>query len=300
MEVGEYRSFMKEERKQGNVSIIIESHKSLFTKSEKKIAAYILKESENIIYNNIETLAGKLKIGEATLIRFCKKLGYSGYLAFKVDLVREVTKNSLEPSIKEISSVLGENDSVKDILRKISFSSVNTLKEGRELLNPKDVEKAVKILDKSRIIYFYGLGMSSSSVLEAKYKFMRIGYKVDAYTDNHMLLMNSSLLSKNDVVVGISYGGRTIDIVEALKNAQERGAGTICITRYPQSPITKYADIVLINGGREAPLEGGAFNTKIAQLFVIDVLYCTLMLRNKEKVIQRKEITNKAIESKLF
>ena len=152
----------------------------------------------------------------------------------------------------------------------------------------------------SRRIHFYGVGSSGITALDAKHKFMRIGLEVDSFTDGHMMAMDAALVGTGDTVVGISYSGSAKDTTDALKIAKESGARTICITHYAKSPITQYADIILLIGSRESPLQGGALETKIAQLFVIDILYTEVFRGNKQRAIESRKKTGDAIAEKLF
>ena len=63
------------------------SLKKSFTNSEKKIFEYIEKNPENIIHMNIRDISNEIKIGETTVIRFCKKIGFKGYHDFKISLM---------------------------------------------------------------------------------------------------------------------------------------------------------------------------------------------------------------------
>jgi len=112
--------------------------------------------------------------------------------------------------------------------------------------------------------------------------------------------MKATLLTPKDVAIGISFSGSTKDTVEVLALAKKTGAKTICITHYARSPITKYADIVLLNGSKEDPLQGGAITSKISQLLVLDILYNNIFLKIKDSAIKNKEKTSKAVMGKLF
>ena len=85
-----------------------------------------------------------------------------------------------------------------------------------------------------------------------------------------------------------------------MQIARENGAKTVCITHYAKSPITKYADVVLLSGYNESPLQGGALITKIAQLYVIDVLYTEYFRRNIKAASKNKSRSGSSISDKLY
>ena len=57
---------------------------------------------------------------------------------------------------------------------------------------------------------------------------------------------------------------------------------TILITRYPKSPAANLADVVLLCGSNESPVQQGSVRAKVAQLVVMDVLYQEYCFRNRK------------------
>lgn len=283
----------------GSLLPMIASLKHSFTKSEQKVAELVMKTPQQVIYSSITDLAEMVGVGDTTIIRFCRKLGFKGYQAFKMALAQELSLNNDE-SFTALNDEIMDEDSTEIVIQKLYNSSTGALQETLSLLKPEQVMRAVEIMCKSHRIHFYGVGASAVTALDAKYKYMRIGLEVDCYTDGHTMAMDAVLLDKTDTVVGISYSGSTKDTVEALKLAKESGVNTICITHHVKSPITQYADVVLLTGSREGPLQGGALTTKIAQLFVLDILYTEIFRSNKAEAAQSKKKTGDAIAEKLY
>jgi len=112
--------------------------------------------------------------------------------------------------------------------------------------------------------------------------------------------MVASLMGSDEVAVGFSYSGSTKDTVDVMKLAKNAGAKTICITRFAKSPITQYADVVLLVGAKEGPLQGGALSTKMAQLYMIDIIYAEYFRRNSELAKENKEKTSSSISDKMY
>jgi DNA-binding MurR/RpiR family transcriptional regulator len=74
----------------------------------------------------------------------------------------------------------------------------------------------------------------------------------------------------------------------------------ICLTSHAKSPVTHYADAVLLSFSKETPLQGGAFNSKITQIHVLDILTTALSFQDKDRVDRAIEITSKAVSDKLY
>ncbi|MES8790479.1 hypothetical protein U6O01_12330, partial [Cutibacterium acnes] len=68
----------------------IRSHYARLSEKEKKIADYILNNPENIIHSTINDVAEDLNVADATVFRFCKRIGFKGFQAMKITLAAEI------------------------------------------------------------------------------------------------------------------------------------------------------------------------------------------------------------------
>lgn len=114
---------------------------------------------------------------------------------------------------------------------------------------------------------------------------------MDATGNNHFMYMQASLLTKKDVAIGLSHSGYSQETTHTMKIAKENGAKTIAITHSLRSPITEYADLVLVNGNKQGKLQGDSIGTKIAQLFVLDLIYALLVQASQESAVKIKQKT---------
>jgi DNA-binding MurR/RpiR family transcriptional regulator len=112
--------------------------------------------------------------------------------------------------------------------------------------------------------------------------------------------MTAALMNEKEVAVIISFSGETRDTIDVAAQAKKAGAKIIAITRYQKSPLTEYADVVLLTGAVEGPLQGGSTTAKVAQLYLMDILYTQFFLMNYEKSEGNKEQTLQSVLSKLY
>lgn len=281
-----------------NVIPIINTNYLSFTKSEKKVAEVVLRDPNQILYTSITDLAYEAGVGETTILRFVRKLGFEGYHGFKMSLALGIQQEN-EMS-KQLGDEILDEDTIHDVCRKVLNADMHALDETLRLMDYKALDRAVEYIANAKKIVFFGVGASSISAQEAKGRFLRITPNVEASYDSHMQSMMASLMGEDEVAVAFSYSGSTKDTIDIVKNAKKSGAKVICITRYAKSPITKYADVALLLGAKEGPYQGGALSTKIAQLYLIDILYTEYFRRNKEASKANKEKTVEAISSKLY
>lgn len=274
----------------GKILDTIGALQTSLTKTEKKIASAILAQPEILSQNSLSEVAKQLDVGEATFIRFCRTLGFKGYTDFKLDLAIELaTQEKRSNSIFDTD--VSESDTPKEIAVKLQSSLNNVIAETINLLHFQELEYVVEELQKAQRIFLFGVGSSGLTAEDAKHKLMRIGLQTDAVTNNHFMYMQASLLREGDVVIGISHSGYSDEVISALKIARKNHAKTIAITHHIRSPITNVADYVLINGNRQGHMQGDSIGTKMAQLFVLDLIYSLLVKAEPEKSIQQKQKT---------
>jgi DNA-binding MurR/RpiR family transcriptional regulator len=277
------------------IQVKINSLKNALTASESKVAEFIRDRFEQVIYLSVTDLAEQADVGETTVLRFCRKLGYKGYQEFKLALAQNHAVAS--------SSIVGgfdENDEIQAIMQKAASANIKALQETMTLLDSKKVEEVAILLLSARRIHFYGVGVSGITAVDAKSKFLRIGIATEAVTDSHLQAMSAATLGEMDVAIGLTVSGSTKDTIDALRIAKENGAGTVAITQFAKSPITKTADHILLTAGKELPFDGGSVAGKMAQLLVIDILFSVIATRIKEKAQLYKEKTAKAVVDKIY
>ena len=262
-------------------------------KAEKQIADWIFENPGKIISLSIVELAEQCKCSEATIVRFSKRLGLSGYQELKISLASE-SGNSV------ISTGITQDDSAYEIYEKVANDIYCSLEKTKKSLNAESMAAAAKALCSATKIVVFGLGNSASVALDASHKFLRAGLNAVAYSDNHMQMIAASHLTENDVVLGISHSGSSKDIVEALKTAKAHGATTICLTNNGKSPILKQSDIVLSTASDETQYSILGLNSRIAQLAIIDALYFYIVCNRSEEALESIKETEHSLLSKKY
>lgn len=96
-------------------------------------------------------------------------------------------------------------------------------------------------------------------------------------------MTNAVQLRSGDVAIAITHSGSTVDVMEPLRVAFDRGATTIAITGRPDGPVTQYADHVLTTStARESELRPAAMSSRTSQLLVVDCLFIGVAQRTYE------------------
>ncbi|WP_054025672.1 MurR/RpiR family transcriptional regulator [Bacillus sp. FJAT-28004] len=280
-----------------NIFTTIHSKYNNLTNTEKKVADYVLDNSESVVYMSITDLADSCGVGESSVFRFCRSLSYKGYQDFKIALAHSIT---VENEIPQLTDKVLMNDTIEQVSSKVLSSNISALNETYHLIDNEKMNQAIEHLLQAERVIFFGVGSSLMTAMEAKIKFMRIINKTECSIDSHLQMMSAALMTKRDVAVVISYSGSTKDTIEVAKKAKESGATVISITRFVKSPLTSYSDLTLLCGANEGPLQGGSLSAKISQLYLLDVLYVEYFKRTYEDSIRNKESTAGSVAVKLL
>ena len=261
---------------------------------ERRIADLLISDPSSILPLSITEFAEKANCGNATLVRFSKRLGLEGYRELKLAIAQEI--ETLSNPQEQISL----DDTCYAMFNKRIYTIMDTLQKTRFSLKPESINLAAKKIMNAKRIVIFGLGNSAAIAYDAQHKFLRVGLNASACTDNHLQAIIASHLSPDCVAVGISHSGHSIDIVQALKLSQICGATTICVTNYDISPITEVADICLVTQSDETRHSILAMSSRIAQLTIFDAIYTYIVanldqnatgaIRNTEAALKDKKV----------
>lgn len=276
---------------------LIRSRYNSFTNTEKKVADYVLENTKDVIYMSITDLADACDVGESSVFRFCKTMNLKGYQEFKIALAHSISQGEETP---QISGQITMQDTIGELASKILTTNVSALTDTFNLINEDDISTAIDYIIAADRVHFFGVGASLMTAMEAKNKFMRVTNKTECSIDTHLQIMSAALMTDKDVAVLISYSGSTKDTIEVARVVKERGAKIIAITRFAKSPLTSYADITLLCGANEGPLQGGSLSAKLSQLYLLDLLYAEYFKRTFKESTVNKDSTAKAVIEKML
>ncbi len=247
------------------------------TGAEKKIADYVMLHQRDSQYLSISEMAVAAGVAEATVSRFCRRLGYQGYNAFKL----AVASSSAAPSMNNpLGGEVSPEDTVASMCEKLCAADVEAVTQTYALIRQSDVKRAAELILAAGRVLCMGLGGSMILAMEAAHLFSTVMPNFYAVEDSHNQVIRASSLTAGDVVLYFSYSGSTRDMLDVMRLVRERGAHSIVITRFPNSQGAKYADVTLECGSRETPYQLGSIAAKIAQLYLVDVLFTEVCRRD--------------------
>ncbi len=267
--------------------------------AELRVANAVLADPAGISESSITAVARQCQTSETTVLRFCRAIGLAGYPDLRIALARAAQgEEAVNHNGAAMNGVIGPDDSLADVVAKIAHADARAVEDTAATVDLSKLSDAVEAVAKARRIDIYGIGASALVGHDLHQKLHRIGLVSFMWEEGHLALTSAAVLRADDVAVGISHTGTTLDTIDALRVAQRRGATTIVVTNYAKSPIATGADIVLTTAARETTFRSGAMASRIAQLALIDCLFAGVAQRSYSEALESLESTYDEVRSR--
>lgn len=264
------------------------------TTAERKIATYVIESPQEVTGLTVHQLAEKCGVASSAVIRFCKTIQLQGFSELKLELARELgskreeQKNTL-PAVEHESGTEG-------VVRKVFQAGMDTLQDTLDKLDFSKIEKMSEVLVNAKHIFIFGLGTSSTVVLDAQYRLSQLGLWATACTDILLMGVTGANLEQGDVVLAISHSGRTKAVVDAVRHAKKKGATVLAITSFTDSFLYKESDVAATVFADEATYPVEAVSARVAHICMVDSLAMLLATHNYDSFVQHIKSRNDVLE----
>ena len=277
------------------VALMLQEYEN-FTRSERKIADYVLEHPKETQYISITDLSAECEVAVSTVSLFCRKLKLAGFNDFKLELARAALPEG--SNMSQLTGAVLPGDTAGVVMGKVLHTMQEELNNAYQMLSASSVTRAVDLLRAAGQVVCLGQGNHSVVALAAWAQFSTTSPKFKTIQDSHMQTVVLSTLRREDVVLYFSHSGATHEVLEAAELIRGRGASLILVTRYLNSPASAYADTVLLCGPNEQPFQFGSSAALVAQLYVVEVLLSEFVRRDPEGAERCRQSVGKALTQK--
>lgn len=261
-----------------------------------KIGSYLLEHPQAPLELSIMELAEKTKTSPATVTRFCRLLGYAGFVPFRVSIASEVGRSDARESWKaDIGRAFGPDDSTQDVLSTLVNAHTRSLQETASIMDLALMNKIARRIAMSSHVDIYGIGGSAVMAKELQSRLYRIGINAHHWSEVHAGLTSAAIQDTNSVAIGISNTGRTEETLQMLREAGEAGALTVALSNNPGSPLADSADASIITSVHEQFLQPDDLSAKHVQLLVLDLIYLLVAQVNFAKSTSKLAASARAV-----
>lgn len=258
----------------GKLFLKIKINYEKMSKQEKKLSDFLLSNAHTEMLN-ISELSKKSDVSEATIVRFAKHLGYVGYPDFKIALANE------NKTITSIS--LSDTDNYVDVYSKICDDIYSALVKTKDSICDEKLQLCCDLLERANDISLYGVGNSACVAGDISHKLLRLGFKVQVFSDSHMQMINSCNCSDKSLIIVISHSGTTRDVIDAASIAKSQQSKLIVVTSNEKSPLCKIADVFFIIRCSETNYRLLGLTSRYAILAIFDTIHEYMLLHNDKR-----------------
>lgn len=247
------------------------------TATEKRIAQFILDDVAAAAEMPIAELARLTDTSQASVTRFARALGCKDVRELKMKLAQSLAIGQrFILDVPDLEGVQGIYESI-----------ISVLETNRRALDLAALKRAVEWISDARQVLALGMGGGSTiCAQEIQYRLFRLGLPVVSQSDGLLVRMMSSAVTAKDVVIVLSLGGYTKEMIESAAIARQYGAKIVAITP-PETPLAAQADIVLPLLVSENDYIFKPSASRYAMLAMVDVLATELAMANKPQAKDR-------------
>lgn len=269
------------------IQTAIEASSAKLTPSMQRIAGIIRDNPAIVLHKTISELAASSGTSVATVVRFCRVLGLSGYAQLRMALAAELGKEAAQfGSGLTLGAEIAQSDTLQEMASKVASLEMLAIEETVSGLDYAALERVVTALDSASRILLFGIGASQFVAQDLRHKLFRIGRDAFLLADTHDAWSAATLAPKNTVAIGFSHSGETQDTVKFLSLARQNGAMAVAVTGALDSALARVGDECLLTHARESTLRAGAMVSRIAQLALVDCLFLGVArLRYEETIV---------------
>lgn len=242
---------------------VIEKNRELLNKNENHILKYILENAEKVSTMKINDLSKAAFTSTATIVRFCNKLGYSGYSELKANL-----KNSL----------LKEGTDGKGAGNVFLFDDIAKTKD---LINEDLIDAVIDMIHEAKKIDFYGEGSSKDVCIDISRKLHLVEKNCRYFTDSSIMYSTASDLNKDTLIMAISMSGETSQVIKAVNIAKTRGCKIISITGVGYNTLANLADKCIFVFSSEYEINNIKFKSRIAANAIMEYVFFSYLKKYK-------------------
>lgn len=253
-----------------SVRALISNTTDSLSSAEKKIADKIISAPIAMVDANISEAAELCGVSEATIVRFCKHIGYSGFYQMKLQLSHDIGQTQRGASVSSGKDASSGQKQLMQIADRIQGLAQH--------LNIDSVKRFAGCINSASIIHVLGCGLSKTLASDIIMRLNNHGIRAVGVGEYISEVTDLMLASENELLLCVSKSGETRRVISAAEIARSRGLKLLALTGVDKSPLSKIADITLSAGisPEDAPDSNVYLMSAIDCIFTYIVPRCDL------------------------
>lgn len=258
-----------------------------FTMSENEIGQYVINHTENVISSTITAIAKETGTSEASINRFCKKMGYKGFNSFKIALMQE----NFYQNMKKQNLQHAEDGLIESITADYRQMLINTA----AMMSEENIIQAVEYIKSAEAIHIFSLSNSAFLANDLEFRLSILGISSKSHTDIFDMQIAATHMTPRDVAIIIAPTILMRDIYQCLTTCHERGAKIISITSYDSSKLNDFVNLKFITSDKITAQNSLSLSNNLMYLYVIDLIYSALL--KSDRALREKKLSSDSVLS---
>lgn len=216
------------------------------TPRQKVLGDYVLQNYEQLAFTSINDFAQKVRVSQATIVRFCCELGYEGYLQFSRELQQAIQARLSGVNRFHLAQQRKKKNSTS-IFENVISQELEHVAGLTKHINKSDFYKCMQLMHKADRICVIGCLGSSSLAIHLGQMLAKIINQVDVLTTSD--IMGAATLNKltsKSLVFIIAFPRYPRVTLQLGGSASKTGAHIVCLTNTHLSPVIPLSEITFI------------------------------------------------------
>ncbi|KRM23662.1 transcriptional regulator [Latilactobacillus graminis DSM 20719] len=249
----------------------IEQQYKHLSKQQRLIADYLLTYPKDVLSQTSKEIGERSGVSAATVVRFVQQIGLDNFSELKIAIATQLSSGKTV-----VDTVIEKNDTPKILSEKLAGVYESTVQKSYSMLNIDNLTKSLTLINKAKRVYLLGIGTSGLIAYDLYHKFNRYGIKTFYETDAHMNLEFLANATEQDIVIAISYSGKTKEVLIGAEFAHNNGIPVVSITR-EDTALSLLSDICLFVPDNERIVRVAAVASKLSTMFIADLVFMGIM-----------------------
>lgn len=259
-----------------------------FTESEQTFIDFIFNHPYDVIQLNLQQLSKTSYVSISTIYRVMEKLEINGLNQLKLQISESLKNNENLKNI-DYNYPFQKTNTHYQILTQMLELYDQTLKNTINLIDLDVLLHTVQALKKANNIYIFPSIGNYFMAESFQQNMLEIGVKVDVIKEAYYQHWHVQLCNENDIVMLISYAGRTPQIMDIVHDLNKKNIPIILISSTIHTSIDQFARYHLYFSSYEDSEEKiASFSSRISLQYLLDCIYACYFNRDYEKNLEYK------------
>lgn len=259
-----------------------------FTESKQTFIDFIFNHPYDVIQLNLQQLSKTSYVSISTIYRVMEKLEINGLNQLKLQISESLKNNENLKNI-DYNYPFQKTNTHYQILTQMLELYDQTLKNTINLIDLDVLLHTVQALKKANNIYIFPSIGNYFMAESFQQNMLEIGVKVDVIKEAYYQHWHVQLCDENDIVMLISYAGRTPQIMDIVHDLNKKNIPIILISSTIHTPIDQFAKYHLYFSSYEDSEEKiASFSSRISLQYLLDCIYACYFNRDYEKNLEYK------------